>query len=294
MIALINEDQSKFVDVDNNRFPMALTISSEKDSLDNNVLTSMYFGEPFLSISPSNYSTTLQLTHNYKNSSQLTARGIVQLTSFCNSIRELSLPYSMLSEQLVKVLCDTESIRLETLRVEAHPDIKPASKVSHEAWTSFTNHFPNINFVLLTFLTEAKDYNELLVPYVPLTHLYFGDGVPSSVVEGIGERCPHLEELVIGAYGPNPIDETLISAARGCLRLSAVGLGDCELTCSRFIEFVGLCCERLKILYVSDTSLIENSEYSITEVAEKVSSLLGKSWKPNYVPYCSKGHGDER
>jgi hypothetical protein len=82
----------------------------------------------------------------------------------------------------------------------------------------------------LTHLTEPRDYEELLESYVPLTHLYFGDGVPPSVVKWVGERCPRLQELVIGAYGPETIDETLLSAAKGCPRLRAVGLGDCEIT----------------------------------------------------------------
>lgn len=82
----------------------------------------------------------------------------------------------------------------------------------------------------LTHLTEAKDYEGLLSSEVPLTHLYFGESAPASVVSRVSERCPRLLELVVGAFGPGTIDQTLINAARGCPRLRAIGLGDCELT----------------------------------------------------------------
>lgn len=46
----------------------------------------------------------------------------------------------------------------------------------------------------------------------------------------ISKQCPRLIELVIAAYGPDPIDRFLISMAKDCSRLSAIGLGDCEIT----------------------------------------------------------------
>jgi hypothetical protein len=77
MVALINEDQSNFFDVDSDHFSMSLKMSSEEeDSQDNSSLASIYFGEPFFSISPPNDSSTLQLLHNNKNNLQLTTKGI--------------------------------------------------------------------------------------------------------------------------------------------------------------------------------------------------------------------------
>lgn len=46
----------------------------------------------------------------------------------------------------------------------------------------------------------------------------------------ISKQYPHLIELVIAVYGSGPIDRFLISMAKDCSQLSAVGLGDCEIT----------------------------------------------------------------
>ena len=54
--------------------------------------------------------------------------------------------------------------------------------------------------------------------------------------------------------------------------------------CSGFIKIVGSCREKLQALYVSDTSLVEDSDCSTAEVIAEVSALLGKSWQPNYEP----------
>ncbi|XP_031789541.1 F-box/LRR-repeat protein 3 isoform X1 [Nasonia vitripennis] len=261
-------------------------MTEEEVSSNMNELTSLYLDEPFLVVSASDESTTLQLDNvANKNRQRLSTKGILTLMNHYDSIRELSLSYSLLSNELLRALSSNEALHLETLRVEAHPELKPPEDVSQETWFVFANHSPNLNFVLLTYLNDARDYDALLATHVPLTHLYFGDSAPSSAIARVAERCPRLTELVVGAYGPDTIDEILIAAARGCPRLSAVGLGDCELTCSGLIKFVSLCCERLRMLYVLDTSLLEDAEHDVMEVSAKVSSLLGKSWHPHYVPY---------
>lgn len=84
--------------------------------------------------------------------------------------------------------------------------------------------------IRLTYITDEDCFAPLLASYVPVTHLYFGSDVPAAVVSRIGKYCPRLVELVVSAHSPGPIDQALISAARGCPRLAAVGLGDCELS----------------------------------------------------------------
>lgn len=81
-----------------------------------------------------------------------------------------------------------------------------------------------------SYLSDEDDCDPLLATYVPVTHLYFGGVAPASVVHRVGENCPRLVELVIGSYASDVIDADLISAANGCPRLSALGLGDCEIT----------------------------------------------------------------
>lgn len=66
----------------------------------------------------------------------------------CDSIRELSLSYSLLSDELLRALSSYEALHLETLRVEAHPEMKPPEDVSQETWFVFANHLPDVNFVL--------------------------------------------------------------------------------------------------------------------------------------------------
>lgn len=65
----------------------------------------------------------------------------------CRGLRDVSLPFSMLSEDLLRAITD-EHVQLETLRIEAHPETKSLPSVSDESWTIFSNHLPNINLVL--------------------------------------------------------------------------------------------------------------------------------------------------
>lgn len=79
-------------------------------------------------------------------------------------------------------------------------------------------------------MTSEDDQSPLFAPYVPITHLYFGEAPSEATVLRIGYQCPRLIELVIAAYGPGLLDHVLLSVAQRCPRLSAVGLGDCEIT----------------------------------------------------------------
>lgn len=79
-------------------------------------------------------------------------------------------------------------------------------------------------------MTEEEDFDSIIAVNIPLTHLFLGNSTPSAVVDKIGSLCPRLEELVISAYDPETLDKALLSIALGCPRLSAVGLGNCEIT----------------------------------------------------------------
>lgn len=79
-------------------------------------------------------------------------------------------------------------------------------------------------------MIDDDDQKLLLTSHIPVTHLYLGDATSESTISRIGDQCPRLMELVIATYGPGPIDRFLISMAKCCTRLSAVGLGDCEIT----------------------------------------------------------------
>ncbi|XP_014212134.1 F-box/LRR-repeat protein 3-like [Copidosoma floridanum] len=228
----MNKDQSKSFEVNTDHFSTALSMSTEEeeDGRGDNFMTLYSSEESFLAISSSDQLSTLQLTNTNENDPRLTTKGIITQINHCSSIRELSLSYSFLNDELLKALSGNDTLHLEILRVEAFPEAKSTAKISNETWCTFTNRFPGINLILLTYMTEEEDYEDLLSVHVPFTHLYFSECVPSSAVARVGTSCPRLVELVVSAYGPDTIDEVLIGAAHGCPKLSAVGLGDCEIT----------------------------------------------------------------
>lgn len=214
---------------------------------------------------------------------RLLPEGILALTNYCRWLRELSLSYALLSDELLLALCSMKQIHLETLRVEAYPEAKPFPLVSDKAWSAFSNHLPDINLALLSYMTDDDNKKLLFTSHIPVTHLYLGDATSESMSR-ISKQCPRLIELVIATYESGPIDRFLISMAKSCSHLSAVSLGDCEITCSGLAKFVALCAHRLQVLYVSETSLIEDADFDIAKVSTNLSSLLGRTWVPEYVP----------
>ncbi|KAL0117598.1 hypothetical protein PUN28_010418 [Cardiocondyla obscurior] len=215
---------------------------------------------------------------------RLLPEGILALTNYCRWLRELSLSYALLSDELLFALCSIKHIHLETLRIEANPETKPVPCISDKAWAAFSNRLPDINFALLSYMTNEDDQKLLFTSHIPVTHLYLGDATSELIMSQISNQCPRLIELVIAAYGSSPIDQFLISVAKTCSQLSAVGLGNCEITCSGLAKFVALCAHRLQVLCVSETSLIEDEDFDIAKVSTNLSSLLGRTWVPEYVP----------
>ncbi|CAL7951776.1 unnamed protein product [Xylocopa violacea] len=271
----MNTAKPTFLEIDNDKFKTIMTISNEesigqkKDRAETD----------------EDSSKTLQLLR-VKGFPRLLPEGIQALVSYCRYLQELSLSYSLLSDELLLALSSEKQVQLETLRLEVHPETKPLPRVSDKAWFTFSSHLPNINLVLLSYMTSEDDQSPLFAPYVPITHLYFGEAPSEAIMLCIAYQCPRLIELVIAAYGPDLIDHTLLSIAQGCPRLSAIGLGDCEITCSGLLEFVTICAKRLRILYVWETSLIEDSDLDVTEVSKNISLLLGRTWVPEYIPLC--------
>ncbi|XP_012535619.1 F-box/LRR-repeat protein 3 [Monomorium pharaonis] len=262
------------VGFDDERFKSALTISKtrnverrKKHRCDND----------------GNDPRTLRLVR-VKGFPRLLPEGILALADYCRWLRELSLSYALLSDELLLALCSVKQIHLETLRVEAYPEAKPLPRVSDKAWFTFSNRLPNINLALLSYMIDDDDQKLLFASHIPVTHLYLGDVTSDLIMSQISKQCPRLIELIIAAYGAGPIDQFLISMAKDCSRLSAISLGDCEITCSGLAKFVALCAHRLQVLYVSETSLIEDADLDIAKMSTNLSSLLGRTWVPEYVP----------
>uniref|UniRef100_A0A673HY73 Uncharacterized protein n=1 Tax=Sinocyclocheilus rhinocerous TaxID=307959 RepID=A0A673HY73_9TELE len=120
--------------------------------------------------------------------------------------------------------------------------------------------------------------------HIPVTHLYFGRSVSKEVLGRVGMNCPRLVELVVCANGLRPLDEELIRIAERCQHLSAIGLGECEVSCSAFVEFVKMCGRRLSQLSIMEEVLIPDHKYSLDEIHWEVSKHLGHVWFPDMMP----------
>lgn len=95
-------------------------------------------------------------------------------------------------------------------------------------------------------MTDDDDQKSLFTSHMPVTHLYLGEAISESIMAQISKQCPQLIELVIAAYGSGPIDRFLISVAKGCSQLSAVGLGDCEIT---YVDIIFNLASLIHIIY---------------------------------------------
>ncbi|XP_047346465.1 F-box/LRR-repeat protein 3-like [Vespa velutina] len=275
MLALINTSKSTYLDIDSEGFNTALTLSNEKTTIEQR--------KERREVEDNAWTKSLQLLR-IRGSPHLLPEDILTLVNHCRCLRELSMSYTLLSDDLLMALCTEKEINLETLKIEVHSEIRPLPVIDEKVWTTFVDRFPNINLVLLSYITDEEEHKSLFTSHIPVTHLYFGEAPSESIALRIHSYCPRLMELVIAAYGPGLIDDVLINVARGCPHLNAIGLGDCEISCTGLLEFVTLCAERLKILYIRETSLIENSELDVLDVTAKVSSLLGDTWVPEYIP----------
>ncbi|XP_011297727.1 F-box/LRR-repeat protein 3-like [Fopius arisanus] len=214
------------------------------------------------------------------DSSKVSSEDLVKIIREGHSLRELSLCYSHLSEDLLRVL-SRDNVSLQTMRIEAHTEPKPLGRISDTSWSALQTHSPGLNLVMACHFEDDEDYDAVLA--APITHLYLGGSPSSKIIHRVSETCPRLLELVINSTS-GVIDEEILATARGCPQLSAVGLGDCEITCSALVKFADICKDRLRILYVWETSLIEDGNFDVSEAVASVSSLLGRSWTPEYVP----------
>ncbi|KAI4497228.1 hypothetical protein M0802_007712 [Mischocyttarus mexicanus] len=277
MLALINTSKSAYLDIDNEGLNTALTFTNDK------TIPEQQKKDRTRGIDDNTLTKSLQLLR-IKGSPDLLAEDILKLVNHCRFLREVSMFYSLLSDDLLIALCTEEQINLETLRIEIHSETRPLPVISDKTWTTFAERFPKADLILLSYITDEEEHKSLFTSHIPVTHLYFGEAPSEFIALRIHNYCPRLVELVIATYGPGLIDDVLINVARGCPSLNSIGLGDCEISCLGLLQFVTICAERLKILYIRETSLIEDLELDVLDVTAKVSSLLGDTWVPEYIP----------
>ncbi|KAJ9591147.1 hypothetical protein L9F63_002302 [Diploptera punctata] len=284
-LALISSARPVFLDVDHQSFISALTVVFDHShSLSSLAIDNTPVDDTSLEVLASSNSQTLELLR-MKSCPRVSPEGILALVDHCRHLRELSLSYTLLSDELLLALSSEEHVRLEYLRIDVYTEKDMLlQEISPRCWNALIEHSPNLNLVMYFFVIPDESFDILFMCYIPVTHLYFGDYVPKRVLGRIGSHCPRLKELVVGANGNSYINEELLSIAKNCPDLSSVGLGECEVTCSAFVKFAHICGPRLKKLYVMEECLIEDSQYDLMRACKKVSELIGREWAPEFMP----------
>ncbi|KAG8212642.1 hypothetical protein J437_LFUL018773 [Ladona fulva] len=267
---------------------------------------------------------SLQLVQ-MKGLSHITPQGILTVVSHCHHLRELSISWPLLSDALVKALSSKKHTSLEYLRVDVHswycycPQLESSNIASEmwkppsaECWRALVEHSPSLVLVIQFFdkdgATEeviSPQYQEIYAPlqsffasYIPVTHLYFGDVAPRSILAKVAQYCPRLQELVAAGVGSrysdgslengdhsgSLLDAELLAMAAGCPQLVSVGLGECEVSCGALVEFAGRLGPQLSRLCVKEDSLVEEGEVDIETTCKLVSNLIGRDWSPEFSP----------
>ncbi|MGH0127872.1 UNVERIFIED_CONTAM: hypothetical protein FKN15_018736 [Acipenser sinensis] len=215
------------------------------------------------------------------------------------SLSSIKIDDTPVDDPSLKVLVANNSDTLKLLKMSSCPHVSPAvaflelKKVQSKAGLSnsfslaglirYSGVAVAVSIVMYFFLCE-EEFDPFFREETPVTHLYFGRAVSKEMLGRIGLNCPRLVELVVCANGLQPLDDELIRIADRCQNLTAIGLGECEVTCSGFVEFVKRCGGRLSQLSIMEEVLIPDSKYSVEQIHYEVSKHLGRMWFPDMMP----------
>uniref|UniRef100_A0ABK0LC81 F-box and leucine-rich repeat protein 21 n=1 Tax=Rattus norvegicus TaxID=10116 RepID=A0ABK0LC81_RAT len=241
--------------------------------------------DPSLKILVANNSDTLRLL-KMSSCPHVSSDGILCVADHCQGLRELALNYYILSDELLLALSSETHVNLEHLRIDVvseNPGQIKFHSIKKPSWDALVKHSPGVNVVMYFFLYE-EEFDTFFKEETPVTHLYFGRSVSRTILGRIGLNCPRLIELVVCANGLQPLDSELIRIAEHCKNLTALGLSECEVSCSAFVEFVRLCGRRLTQLSLMEEVLVPDDRYTPDEVHTEVSKHLGRVWFPDVMP----------
>ncbi|XP_069495883.1 F-box/LRR-repeat protein 3 isoform X2 [Ambystoma mexicanum] len=241
--------------------------------------------DPSLKVLVANNSDTLRLL-KMSSCPHVSPAGILCVADQCHGLRELALNYYLLSDDLLLALSSEKHVRLEHLRIDVvseNPGQTHFHTIQKSSWDALIKHSPKVNLVMYFFLYE-EEFDPFFRYETPATHLYFGRSVSKDVLGRVGMTCPRLVELVVCANGLRPLDEELIRIAERCKNLTAIGLGECEVSCSAFVEFVKMCGGRLSQLSIMEEVLLPDEKYSLDQIHWEVSKHLGRVWFPDMMP----------
>lgn len=334
-LTLVSSNQSRpFDGIDYTSFASALTVVLDQSS---HLLQSLAIeATPVddLSLQALGASSSLQSLQflQMKGCSRVTPQGILTIAAQCHHLRELTLNWSLLSDALLLALSSEKHTCLEYFRVDVHPcchycphvnssssSMQKWKPPSPDSWRALVKHSPGLILVIHFFdqdgttimatdgiVAPSSHYQGIyalphcfFASYIPVTHLYFGDVAPRSILAGVARHCPRLQELVaacvvgvvsedesverVGQSG-SLLDAELLAMAAGCPQLASVGLGDCEVSCGALVEFAGRLGSRLSRLCVNEDSLVEEGEVDIETTCRLVSRLIGRDWSPEFTP----------
>ncbi|XP_062332374.1 F-box/LRR-repeat protein 21-like [Osmerus eperlanus] len=285
-LRLISTARPSFMDVSQSHFASALTVVFvNSKSLCSIKMDDTPVDDPSLKVLVANNSATLRLL-KMSSCPHVSPAGVLCVADHCHGLRELALNYHLLSDQLLLALSSEKHVRLEHLRIDVATE-SPAQVQFHavksSSWEALVRHSPTVNIVMYFYLHEDL-FHPFFQDQTPVTHLYFARAVSKEMLGRIGLHCPRLVELVVCANGLEPLDAELIQIGRRCTSLTAVGLGECQVTCSGFVEFVRICGRRLTQLSIMEEVLIPDGGYSVEQVHAEVSSHLGRTWFPDMMP----------
>uniref|UniRef100_A0A8C5EM10 F-box domain-containing protein n=1 Tax=Gouania willdenowi TaxID=441366 RepID=A0A8C5EM10_GOUWI len=284
-LGLISTARPSFMEVPKSHFISALTVVFvNSKSLSSLKIDDTPVDDPSLKVLVANNSDTLKLL-KMSSCPHVSPAGILCVADQCHGLRELALNYHLLSDELLLALSSEKHVHLEHLRIDVVSE-NPGQHfhtIKKSSWDAMVRHSPKFNLVMYFFLYE-DEFGPFFNDEIPVTHLYFGRSVSKEVLGRVGLHCPRLVELVVCANGLRPLDEELIRIAKHCTQLSAIGLGECEVSCSAFVEFVKMCGRRLSQLSIMEEVLIPDHKYSLDEIHWEVSKHLGRVWFPDMMP----------
>ncbi|XP_041078591.1 F-box/LRR-repeat protein 3-like isoform X1 [Polyodon spathula] len=285
-LGLISTARPSFMNVAKSHFVSALTVVFvNSKSLSSIKIDDTPVDDPSLKVLVANNSDTLKLL-KMSSCPHVSPAGILCVADQCHGLRELALNYYLLSDELLLALSTEKHVLLEHLRIDVvseNPGQTQFHSIKKSSWDALVQHSPTVSIVMYFYLYE-EEFEPFFREETPVTHLYFGQAVSKEMLGRIGLNCPRLVELVVCANGLQPLDDELIRIADRCKNLTAIGLGECEVTCSGFLEFVKRCGGRLSELSIMEEVLIPDSKYSMEQIHYEVSKHLGRMWFPDMMP----------
>ncbi|CAO2596260.1 F-box/LRR-repeat protein 21 [Lemmus lemmus] len=286
-LGLISTAKPSFVNVPKSHFVSALTVVFvNSKSLSSIKIEDTPVDDPSLKILVANNSDTLRLL-KMSSCPHVSSDGILCVADHCQGLRELALNYYSLSDELLLALSSETRVNLKHLRIDVvseNPGQIQFHSIKKHSWDALMNHSPGVSVVMYFFLYGGEEFETFFQEGTPVTHVYFGRSVSRAILGRIGVHCPRLVELVVCANGLQPLDSELIGIAEHCQNLTALGLSECEVSCSAFVEFVRLCGRRLTQLSVMEEVLVPDDNYTPDEVHAEASKHLGRVWFPDVMP----------